>query len=121
MLEPLHQYICDYCDELINSTEEGYVEWLSERNEATGRSEYHGFKIVHHKPYSPNKDDGGCYHYTHAAGRMSQHLRDFTGEAKMAHILSLIDVGSYHDPDFGGPRVRDVREYVELVRRLTIP
>ena len=56
MLEPLQQYICDYCGELINSTEEGYVEWLSERNEETGRYEYHGFKIVHHKPYSPNKE-----------------------------------------------------------------
>jgi len=121
MLEPQQQYICDYCGELISSTEEGYVEWLSERNEETGRSEYHGFKIVHHKLFSPNKDAGGSNLYTHTPGRSDWPLRDFTGEAKMAHILSLIDVGPYHDPDFGGPRVRDVREYIEFVRRLTIP
>lgn len=121
MLEPLQKYICDYCGEIINSTEEGYVEWLSERDEKTGRSKYHGFKIVHHRPDSPNKDEGGCYHYTHEPGRQDVHLRHFTGEAKMAHILSLIDVGPYHDPGFRGPRVRDVREYIDFVRRLTIP
>jgi hypothetical protein len=39
----------------------------------------------------------------------------------MVHLLSFLDVGEYHDPDYNGPRVADMREFVEFTRRLTNP
>lgn len=39
----------------------------------------------------------------------------------MAELLQFIDVGQYHEPDFAGPHASDLREWSELVRRLTIP
>ena len=42
-------------------------------------------------------------------------------EYQMANILSFLDVGPYHCNTFSGSSINDIREYVELVRRLTIP
>lgn len=39
----------------------------------------------------------------------------------MAELLRFVDVGEYHEPDFAGPHVTDLREWTELVRRLSIP
>lgn len=33
----------------------------------------------------------------------------------------FLDPGQHHEPKFAGPHVKDVREWVELARRLTIP
>lgn len=119
MLEPLKKFFCDFCNGLISSPEEGYVEWLNELNPELRRRENHGFKIVHHKSYSPNTE--GCYHYSNYLGRQDIDLSYFTGSSKMAHIFSLIDVGPYHNPEFDGPIVKNIREFVEFARRLTIP
>lgn len=39
----------------------------------------------------------------------------------MAELLQFIDIGAYHELDFAGPHVNDLREWSELARRLTIP
>ena len=39
----------------------------------------------------------------------------------MAQLLHFVDVGEHHEPDFKGPHVKDLREWTELARRLTIP
>jgi hypothetical protein len=53
-LKPLEQFICDYCGYVINSIEDGWVEWLTEITEDGFRE--HGFKIVHHAPSSPRRE-----------------------------------------------------------------
>ena len=39
----------------------------------------------------------------------------------MGHLLSFLDEGPIHDPEYSGPRAKDIREFVDIVRRLTIP
>ena len=123
MLTPLTQYFCDTCGQVINNPNEGWIEWLSEYNEETGKEENYGFKIVHHLKYSPLANEHrkrGCYQYDNGAA--TWHLHQFIEDNyKMAHILGLLDIGPYHQKEYKGPTVKDMREYVEFVRRLTIP
>ncbi|MDH5468489.1 MAG: hypothetical protein OEY25_13820, partial [Candidatus Aminicenantes bacterium] len=46
MLEPLKQWICDSCGQVIKTPEDGYVEWLVESEETSFSFQY-GFKIIH--------------------------------------------------------------------------
>ena len=50
MLEPLKQWVCDTCGEIINSSSEGYVEWLTDDSSPLKSN---GFRIVHQAYYSP--------------------------------------------------------------------
>ena len=59
----LRQWVCDECRELIRKPEEGYVEWITDKNDIR-----YGFRIVHHAPASPRHPDGNCYRYTVSAG-----------------------------------------------------
>jgi len=123
MLEPLQQWICDYCGEIINSPDEGWLEWISEKiNEQFVRKAF-GFRIVHHRPFSPieGNENGGCYHYSKKQLPAGISLRDFVGPKGVPNLLTFLDVGPYHSLEYRGPGVKDIREYVELVRRLTIP
>ncbi len=117
MLVPLKQWICDSCDELINSAEDGWVEWLSGRE--TFNSCY-GFKIVHNDGSSP-RGKGGCFHYSEKQGPSDTQLARFMGEKGYVYLLSFLDWGPYVTPEYKGPRVKDIREFVAFMRRLTIP
>lgn len=116
MLKPLEQWICDRCGEVIKKANEGWVEWITDRD----THQASGFKIVHHAVRSP-RGNGGCYHYTGHPGRSDTHLDHFIGDTPMVHLLRFLDIGEHHDPDYHGPRVSDMREFVEFFRRLTIP
>jgi hypothetical protein len=124
MLTPLNQFFCDTCGEIINSPEQGWIEWISKYDENTQTFKTHSFRIVHNYVNSPNADrsNSGCYQHTGATGRHDSHLHSFLNEDyKMAKILKFLDIGSIHDPDYKGTSITDLREYVEIVRRLTIP
>ena len=112
-LKPLQQWICDYCGEVIISPKDGWLEWLHD-----GQFRAHGFKIVHHRPASPRKD--GCYHYTNQSGRSDLPLDTYLGTSGLVHLLAFLDVG-YVDPKNKGPWVNDIREFVELFRRVQLP
>ena len=116
MLEPLKQFVCDYCGEIIDSPREGWIEWITEYGD-DGRRYAYGFKIVHHAVYSPRRPKD-CYHYTDSEGRSDMHLGHVMN---MGYLLHFLDVGPYHEPEYLGPSVRDVREFVEIMRRLTTP
>jgi hypothetical protein len=116
LLRPLEQWICDHCGEIIESPEQGFLEWIRDENDKR-----YDFKIVHHAPYSPRRPSGHCYHHDDISGRQDLPLKHFVGGEGSAHLLSFLDVGPYHEEDYPGPRVRDIREFVELMRRLTIP
>jgi len=122
MLAPLTQFICDTCGQVIERPEDGWVEWISDFEGE--RPMNRGFRITHHHSTSPiaTEHNEGCYKYTNHSGRSDLHLHDFISEEyKMAEILSYLDIGPYHDPTYHGPYVNNMREYVEFVRRLTIP
>ncbi len=123
MLTPLKQFICDTCDEIIESPEDGWIEWIAEYNSDTKKLEIHSFNIVHHHSKSPlaNLENEGCYQHFAKHGRKNRHLHQFIDENYiMANLLKMLDIGPFHNPKYEGPNIIDMRQYVETVRRLTI-
>jgi len=122
-LQPLRQWICDHCKEIIVKPEDGWVEWLlCTQGECKGLNQ--GFKIVHQKAYSTLCPEGSCYFYDEPPEgnlKMDLPLNEFIGEPGMVRLLSFIDEGPYREKSFSGPHVKDLREWTELVRRLMLP
>jgi len=117
---PLKQFVCDTCHEIIKSPDEGWLEWLDDKDPNSNRRKAHSFRICHHLLKSPLGGENGCYVNSPEANSSTIHLDQFL-EDRMAHLLGCIDIGDYHDPDFHQPRVADLRQWTELVRRVTIP
>ena len=130
MLDPLQQWICDTCAEVIKRPEQGWIEWLADADGEIAWS-HHGFKIVHHKSNSPRRSqfdtDAHCYNYTLNGGKrpgllvMDTHLDDVVGEAATPFVMMFVDPGPISAPTYQGPLARDLREWAEFSRRLTIP
>ena len=51
-------WICDTCGEPIEKVEDGWVEWLHKSDNGIYIDK--GLRLVHHKPASPLKTNGGC-------------------------------------------------------------
>ena len=120
MLRPLEQWICDGCNELIENPEHGWLEWLS-----GSQLKQKDFRIVHHVTYSPRKPRG-CYAYNNQNVPdgfviLDDYLTSFIGDEGLTRLLGFIDVGPFHQQHYSGPYLADLREWVELVRRLTTP
>jgi hypothetical protein len=113
-LKPLEQFVCDTCGEVIESPDEGYIEWVDDKKAVN-------FNIVHHSLHSPLKPSRSCYQHENAYGRSDTALRDFLGAHGIVEMLSFIDVGDYHQRDYRGPTASDLREWTEVARRLFIP
>ena len=115
-MKPLQEWVCDFCGNVIRGAENGFFEWVEDNGKA------HSFQIVHHGPASPNHPSGDCYHHTDKDGRKDLPLSEFIPPDGLAALYSFLDVGPYHDPhqkySLG---IQDVREYTEILRRLTIP
>lgn len=111
-LTPLKQWICDTCRQVIESPDDGWLEWITDDDHAA-----QGFRIVHHMPKSPRRN--GCYQHGKNDHRQDTHLSDFVGVDGMAYLLALLDAG-YCDPN-GGCDVKSTREFADLVRRLQVP
>lgn len=116
MLKPLQQWICDTCNQIIQSPNDGCIEWLSDDN-----CIQYGFKIIHNATCSPKYPPSSCYQYIDIPHQADAPLEYFVGPKGVAYLLSFLDVGPYHDPNFSGPWVKDVREFIEFMRRLTLP
>lgn len=117
MLKPLKQWICDFCEIIINSPEDGWVEWLH------GKEIFNscfGFKIVHNYG-SSSLGKGGCFHYRDEKCSSDAPLIRFIGEKGYVYLLSFLDLDPYVIPEYKGPCVKDIREFIEFMRRLTIP
>lgn len=119
MLVPLGQFICDECGSVIESPEDGYVEWESVRED--GRTIVRGFRIVHHARVSPLGGLEGCYRYGNSPYRMDMHLNYFLEHAHQ-YMFSFLYLGQMHDPDFRvGCQVIDFVQFTDFFKRLTIP
>jgi len=117
LLKPLEQWICDECETIIQSPDQGWLEWLH----GPGFRDNYGFRIVHSVPFSPGQPDSHCQAYANHGAVNDLPLTSASGPRAMAMLLALLDVGPLHENDYKGPLVRDIREWVELARRLTIP
>ena len=108
MLQPLQQWICDTCGGLIEFPEAGWLEWIDHQFQASE------FRIVHHK--------SACHQHTGKRGLCDNHLNYFVGEDRLACLYSFLDNGPILDPESERTlRAKNIREFAELLRRLTIP
>jgi hypothetical protein len=121
MLKPLTQFYCDCCGEIIQEPKHGWVEWLTVFDPERGDYIFKGHRIVHHIAYSP-RTGRDCYTYKKHIGRSDIYLTDFLDkQTGIAEMLRFIDCGPIHEPQFTGHYLGDLREYIEFIRRLTIP
>lgn len=105
-MEPLRQWICDDCGELIEKPENGHVTWQEDENYRT-----YDIKIVH---------KGRCVkpgYYDHLP------LDSFLGNDGLSRILSMLDYGPIRHglADSARPDTSNLRELVDFVRRVQIP
>ena len=117
-LKPLKQWVCDTCREVIASPADGAVEWLEDDD-----GQPYDFRIVHHLTASPRREtkpDRGCYAHSRNPDSSQAALRDFVGPDGLAHLLMFLDIGQI-DPNNVGPHAKDMREAVELMRRIQVP
>ncbi len=113
MLEPLKQWICDSCGQVIKSPDDGYVEWLVESEESSFSSQY-GFKIIH------SGEECTCYPEEEISLNDAP-LEFFLRERGYLNLLNFLDIGPLLMKEYKGPRVKYLREFVEFMRRLTVP
>lgn len=107
-LKALQQWICDKCGDVIEKPTDGWLEWLSDRDNFT----LSGFKIVHHAPASPHKaKNRDCYHYNENLERQDMHLDIFLGVDGIARMITW----TY------SPGVKSLEEWAEVFRRLHVP
>ncbi len=104
-LEPLNQWYCDSCGEMIETADDGWLEWYHERDEHFNNK---GFRIVHH--------DSSCMYDTDVMFQQGKstsdmHLNSFVGADGLVNLLSKIQYKS----------VKDEAELVEVIRRLHVP
>lgn len=113
MIEPLKQFYCDTCGELIENLKDGWFEWLSSKE--NGMYLNHGFRICHHK--------NSCQEYLNNKDCRDVPMYDFTEELPISKMLGFLYRGAYIDlsEPYEGIRIKDFREYTEVFRRLTIP
>ncbi|MFI5298378.1 MAG: hypothetical protein ACHREM_09790 [Polyangiales bacterium] len=115
-LRPLEQFFCDSCGAVIARPAHGIVTWAHEEDADVGRKN-HSFTIIHAADRTPNPsrpcDDG--------VRTSVRPLVDWLGTRGLIHGFGMLDAGLHHQPRFSGTRVRDVREWTELMRRLHLP
>ena len=107
-LQPLTQWICDACGEVISSASDGWLEWYRERGEKGQYSQSKGFRIVHHHP--------SCMYNERAMFKDGQMvadmpLEDFTGANGLNYLLSKLELDL----------IENVPKYIEIIRRLHLP
>lgn len=110
MLEPLQKWYCDCCGEIIESPRDGYVQF---RRSGDNGLIYDDFVIVHHRTASPRRN--GCYLYDSDCD-----LESFLGDRGKVNLLSLLDPGEYHMPNFM-LMTSNIRKWNDFFMRLQLP
>lgn len=124
-LQPLKQWYCDTCREIIKQPDQGYLQWKDKEVGSGKDSRYvkFGFRIVHQYLYSPYKEtrgSDGCY-YSNAERGGDFDLPEFLGLSGLIHAANWIDLGSAWYSEYPGAEVEDLREWAVIFRRLHLP
>jgi hypothetical protein len=103
-------WICDTCGQVIQSENDGMVEWMHQHN-PEGTARCWGLRLVHHKPVSPIKHGSGCQYEgsTADSSHCDLHLKDFLGEDGLILLLSFISEESF-----------EKNELLTMIKRLHI-
>lgn len=112
MLEPLNEFICDTCHQLIEDNSEGWFEWLQYYDHEKSRMVNEKFRICHH-----NKR---CTKFFSNPKASSMYLTDLMKVAPY-QLISFLDGNISPKDEYKGPEINDMEEYVELAKRLTVP
>ena len=115
MLEPLKQFICDTCGNIIEKPEDGWVEWLSKFDKNKGKFINKGFRVCHH--------ESSCMKFADHEDSSDNHLQNMLkGNVFVLQLYGMLDPGPYITPEYyRGPEVEEIREVVEMLRRFTLP
>jgi hypothetical protein len=105
-LKPLQQWICDTCHGLIESPQDGFLEWLLDDDQQRRLD----FRIVHRKSKSPRRTAEGCYQHGKASNNQDMNLDAFINADGLGYLLSFLH-----------PDAKATRELGELIRRLHLP
>ena len=112
--QPPTQWICDRCRQVIESPEQGMVEWLQEVDESVPSVRAYGLRIIHHDQYSPSAPHNTCR--LHRGEFCDMPLHDLVGPKGLQLLLEFLD--PQPAAKYRGPQVRDLREWVNLVKRI---
>ena len=119
-LEPLKEFICDQCGQIIEEPGDGWVEWLAYWEDGT--QVVYNFRIVHHKQDSPNQA-GNCYytdlHEDYEGTASTDHLQYFLEDQGLARALAKLQRHAEGNARFKNKE--DYLQLLELIRRITIP
>ena len=120
MMKPLEQWVCDTCGRLIESPDQGMLEWsVDELGVASG------FRIVHEPGASPLPESGGtggCQYRTDEVESLHDWpLSMYLGPAGLSELLTFLDSNPYLEPDYRGITFHNGREFANLIRRLHLP
>lgn len=111
-MEPLKQWVCDSCGELIEKPEDGYLIWKMGED-----GKIDDMRIVHH---NTEGDDSAARHCDDDNFPLSSDLNAFIGAQGIVQMLSLIDPGRDFIPEYH-EYIGNMRLFVEIFRRLQIP
>ncbi len=116
MLEPLRQFICDACGELIAAPEEGWFQWDANFDGSEGSN----IQIVHLESASPSMGARASFRCPAPNKVPSYHLEDVLPLA-LPRLFSHFDQGSDFENAYAAPQFTDMANFVQTFRRLTIP
>ncbi len=107
MLEPLKQWYCDVCGDIIKKPGDGNVMWRQDEKHMDC-----DFKIIHKKK---------CENESKYPFSMS--LKKFLGEDGVQYLLQFLSRGKIKNNlgQSGGVCVNDMDEFVDLFRRVQTP
>ncbi len=123
-LRPLRQFYCDECGKIIESADDGAVEYLYSPGEGAEPTEIWGFRIVHNILASPKDscsyDEG---HYLSVSGESTSSVElnlarylDHQGVSRLLAILEACRSGVMQFKE-----KKDFGEFLDVFRRLQIP
>lgn len=107
-LEPLQQWVCDHCGEIIVSPEEGWLEWYRDILPEGEFGKDKGFRIVHHNRRCMYNE-----RQMHAQNMLTADmpLDSFIGADGLVYLLSFVQFD----------RAETNEELAEIIRRLHVP
>jgi len=106
MLKPLKEWLCDNCGKVIKSPEDGYVIWRT-----NDEHQEYDFRIIH-QDICDNKSYPS-----------SMALDEFLGPKGLVYLTSFLSIGKVMN-NLGRnsrSRIKNLDEFVDLLRRVQVP
>jgi len=109
-------WICDTCKQPILKVEDGWLEWLNVHVYDNGHDRETGLRLVHHRPASPLRAEGGCQYKSQLEYRRRKaivahmSLQECLGPEGLIQLTELLSQG-----------FEPAEEVLEMIKRLHVP